>query len=272
MLNYETRYVMIERYCLALVWATRRLRHYMTEYSVHLISRLDPLRYLFDRPALVGRLMRWLVLLTEFDIHYVTQKSIIGSIVTDHLASLPVSDGRAIDDNFPDEDVTTVTSLSGWHMYFDGAANHSGYGIGVLLISLHVDHIPRYVRLAFSDRHPTTNNIVEYEACILGLETTLELEIRQMKVFGDSNLVLRQIQGEWKTRDVKLWPYHAYLELLVGRFDDLRYTHLPRAQNQFVDALATLASMIDILVDVVVHPLLIESRSVRAYYFLIDGA
>ena len=98
-----------------------------------------------------------------------------------------------------------------------------------LLISPHGDHIPRYVRLAFSDRHPATNNIVEYEACILGLETTLELEIRQMKVFGDSNLVLRQIQGEWKTRDVKLWPYHAYLELLVGRFDDLRYTHLPRA-------------------------------------------
>ena len=71
---------------------------------------------------------------------------------------------------------------------------------------------------------------------------------------------------------MKLRPYHAYLELLVGRFDDLRYTHLPKAQNQFVDALATLASMIDILVDVVVHPLLIESRSVRAYYFLIDGA
>ncbi|RVW88670.1 Retrovirus-related Pol polyprotein from transposon 297 [Vitis vinifera] len=96
MLDYETRYVMIERYCLALVWATRRLRHYMTEYSVHLISRLDPLRYLFDDPL-------WL-------------KSIRGSIVADHLASLPVSDGRAIDDDFPDEDVAVVTSLSGWRM------------------------------------------------------------------------------------------------------------------------------------------------------------
>ena len=116
MLDYEMRYVMIERYCLALVWATRRLRHYMTEYSVHLISRLDPLRYLFDRPALVGCLMRWLVLLTEFDIHYVTQKSIRGSIVADHLASLPVSDGRAIDDDFTDEDVAAVTSLSGWRI------------------------------------------------------------------------------------------------------------------------------------------------------------
>ena len=127
MLDYGTSYVMIERYCLALVWATRRLRHYMTKYSMHLISRLDPLGYLFDRPTLVGRLMRWLVLLTEFDIHYVTQKSIRWSIVADHLASLPISDGRVIDNDFQNEDITTVTSFSGWHMYFDGAANHSGY-------------------------------------------------------------------------------------------------------------------------------------------------
>ena len=49
---------MIERFYLALVWATRRLRHYMTEYSVHLIYCLDLLRYLFNMPALIGWLMR----------------------------------------------------------------------------------------------------------------------------------------------------------------------------------------------------------------------
>ena len=82
-------------------------------YSVHLISCLDPLRYLFDIPALFGRLMRWLVLLTEFDTHYVTQKSIKGSIVADHLVFLPVSNSKAIDEDFPDEDVAIVTSLLG---------------------------------------------------------------------------------------------------------------------------------------------------------------
>ncbi|RVW25856.1 Retrovirus-related Pol polyprotein from transposon 412 [Vitis vinifera] len=190
MLEYEMRYVMIERLCLALVWASKRLRHYMTDYSVHLISRLDPLRYLFDRPALTGRLMRWLVLLTEFDIQYVSQKSIKGSIVADHLASLPTSEDRLVDDDFPDEEFVAMTSLSGWCLYFDGATNQLGYGI------------------------------VKYEACILGLETALELGIRQM-------------------------------ELLVARFDDLRYVHLPKAQNQFADALATLASSVDIPIDVV---------------------
>ncbi|RVW21341.1 Retrovirus-related Pol polyprotein from transposon 17.6 [Vitis vinifera] len=217
MLEYEMRYVMIERMCLALVWATRRLRHYMTEYSVCLISRLDPLRYLFDRPALTGGLMRWLVLLTEFDI-------------------------QPVDDDFPDEEFIAMTSLSGWRMYFDGAANQLGFGIGVLLISPKV---------------------------IIFRETTLELGIKQMEVFGDSNLVLRQIQGDWKTRDVKLRPYHAYLELVVERFDDLRYTRLPKAQNQFADALATLASSVDIPIDVVIRPLLIELRFVPAYCCLI---
>ena len=114
------RYVMIERIFLALVQSTRRLRHYMTEYSMCLISPLNPLRYLFDRPALTGRLMRWLVLLTEFDIQYVSQKSIKGSIVSDHLALLPISEDRPIDDDFPDEEFIAMTSLSSQHMYFDG--------------------------------------------------------------------------------------------------------------------------------------------------------
>ena len=191
-------------------------------------------------------------------------------MLADHLASLPNTHSRVIDDDFSNEEIAGVTSLSCWHMYFDGGANHSGYGIGVLLISPHGDHIPRSVRLAFADCYPVTNNIVEYEACILGLETTLELGIRRMEIFSDSNLVIRQIQDDWKTRNVKLRSYHTYLELFIGRFEDLSYTHLPIAQNQFANALATLASMIDIPESVAVRPLLVETRSVPAYCCLID--
>ena len=57
--------------------------------------------------------------MTEFDIQYVSQKFIKGSIVADHLASLPISEGRLVDDDFPDEDFIAMTSLSGWRMYFD---------------------------------------------------------------------------------------------------------------------------------------------------------
>ena len=67
--------------------------------------------------------MRWLVQLTKFDIQYVTLKSIKGSIFADHLASLPVSDDRPIDDDFPDEQFVSMTNIIGWRLYFDGATN-----------------------------------------------------------------------------------------------------------------------------------------------------
>ena len=196
--------------------------------------------------------MRWLVLLTEFDIQYVTHKSVKGSIVVDYLASLPLSDDRPIDDDFPNKQFFSMTSITGWQLYFDGATNQSGFGIGILLISPQCDHIPKSVRLVCSDHHRLTNNIVEYEACITGLEIALDLGIRQLKIHGDSNLVIQQTRGIWRTQDEKLKPYHAYLDLLVDRFDELRYIHLPRAENQFADALATLASMVEIPVGVIV--------------------
>ena len=123
MLEYECRYIMIERLCLALVWATRTLRHYVTEYSILLVLRLDLLRYLFDRLVMTGRLMRWIVLLTEFDIQYITQKLVKGSIVANHLASLPVFDNKPIDDDFPSEQFVSMTSITRWRLYFDGATN-----------------------------------------------------------------------------------------------------------------------------------------------------
>ena len=132
---------------------------------------------------MIGRLMRWLALLTEFDIQYVSQKSVKGSVITNHLASLPVSDDRPINVDFPDEQFVFMTSIAGWQLYFDGAANQSGFSIGILLISPQGDHIPRLVRLTFCDHHRLTNNIVEYEACITGLETTLDLGVRQLEIY-----------------------------------------------------------------------------------------
>ena len=66
--------------------------------------------------------------MTEFDIQYVSQKFIKGSIVADHLASLPISEGRLVDDDFPDEEFIAMTSLSGWRMYFNVQPTNQGLG------------------------------------------------------------------------------------------------------------------------------------------------
>jgi len=82
----EMNYSLLERTCCALVWASHRLRQYMLSHTTWLISKMDPVKYIFEKPALTGRIARWQVLLSEFDIVYVTQKAIKGSALADYLA------------------------------------------------------------------------------------------------------------------------------------------------------------------------------------------
>ena len=70
---------------------------------------------------------------------------------------------------FPDEAIMSLEVDEDWKMYFDGAANRNGNGIGVLLISPDQTHSPLSYRLDFI----CTNNMAEYEACIMGLEIAL---------------------------------------------------------------------------------------------------
>jgi len=88
----EMNYSLLERTCCALVWASHRLRQYMLSHTTWFISKMDPVKYIFEKPALTGRIARWQVLLSEFDIVYVIQKGIKGSALADYLAQQPLND------------------------------------------------------------------------------------------------------------------------------------------------------------------------------------
>ncbi|XP_075665569.1 uncharacterized protein LOC142635265 [Castanea sativa] len=100
----------------------------------------------------------------EFDIKYVTKKSVKGRAIANHLAHCSPEEAEEIQGDFLDEDITGIEKESK-KMYFDGATNQNRYRIGVLLISPKGTHIPFSSKLNF----PTTNNAIEYEACIMGL-------------------------------------------------------------------------------------------------------
>ncbi|KAG5235382.1 RNA-directed DNA polymerase (Reverse transcriptase), Ribonuclease [Salix suchowensis] len=61
-------------------------------------------------------------------------------------------------------------------------------------------------------------------------------------------LIICQVKGEWKTKDEKLKLYQNYLVKLASEFEEVKFTHMSRDKNQFADALATLASMVQIMV------------------------
>ena len=71
-------------------------------------------------------------------------------------------------------------------MVFDGASNTLGNGVGVVIISPEGCHTPFTARLYFN----YTNNMAEYEACIMGLKAVVDLRIKLLSVFGDSALVI----------------------------------------------------------------------------------
>ena len=78
----EMNYSLLERTCCALVWASYHLRQYMLSHTTWLVSKMDPIKYIFENLALMGQIARWQVLLSEFDIVYITQKAIKGSAFT----------------------------------------------------------------------------------------------------------------------------------------------------------------------------------------------
>ena len=70
----EINYIAIEKTCCALAWASRKLRQYMLYFTTRLISYMDPIKYFFGKTTLAGNIFYWQMLLSKFDIVFVTRK------------------------------------------------------------------------------------------------------------------------------------------------------------------------------------------------------
>ena len=123
-------------------------------------------------------------------------------------------------------------------MYFDGAVNCKGAGIGIVIVTPEGETLPMAKRLTFG----VTNNMAEYEACAFGLTALIALKAENVEVYGDSLLVIRQMQGEWELKEERLKPYLFHLRNLAQALPDCKFQHLSREENQMADALATLAA------------------------------
>ncbi|XP_070013995.1 uncharacterized protein [Nicotiana sylvestris] len=111
-------------------------------------------------------------------------------------------------------DSRTWSGSRGWKLFFDGAANMKGVGIGAVIIYETRHHYPVTAQLRFY----CTNNMAECEAYILGLRLAADMDIQEILVLGDSDLLVHQIQGEWETQDLNLIPYRQCLHDLCQRF------------------------------------------------------
>ncbi|CAF1703074.1 unnamed protein product, partial [Brassica napus] len=99
-----------------------------------------------------------------------------------------------------------------------------------------------------------TNNVAEYRALNLGLETALNNGFRNVRVQGDSQLVCKQqVQGEWATRHPKMAELCGQAHELMSQFDSCDIQHVPRAKPLTPSSLISLLTLIHSVVNFVVN-------------------
>ncbi|XP_077232414.1 uncharacterized protein LOC143869738 [Tasmannia lanceolata] len=143
MLEYEVKYTILEKTCLALIWATQRLRHYLLS----------------------------------------SKKSVKGRVVAEQLADSPVEENAFLKAEFPGEEIMDVeedTPNTIWAMYFDGAINNQGQGIGAVLVSPQKEYIPISIKLQtknhFADALATLASMLDISATMEVQPLTVRLQ------------------------------------------------------------------------------------------------
>jgi len=221
----ETRYQALEKAALAVVFSARRLRHYFHSFTVVVMTNL-PIQKVLQKPDVAGRMVRWAVELSEFDVQYEPRGSIKGKVYADFVAELSPGGEQEVE------------AGSQWSLSVDGSSNQLGSGAGIVLEGPDGVLIEQALRFAFK----ASNNQAEYEALIAGMLLAKEMGAQNLLVKSDSQLVTGQVSGEFQAKDPQMAAYLRYVQLLKGAFSAFELVHVPREQNARADLLAKLAS------------------------------
>jgi len=82
-----------------------------------------------------------------------------------------------------------------------------------------------------------TNNVAEWTALVIGLEAAAKREVRRLAVRLDSELVVKQLRGEYRVKKAELQPLHKRALVLLRRFERVDVRHVPRKENALADSL-----------------------------------
>jgi ribonuclease HI len=228
LLDTETRYIFVEKFCLSLYYVCSKFRHYILSSSCIVACQYDVIKHMLLKPILSGRIGKWAYALVEYDLAHKPLRSMTGQVVANFIVDHTVDMDHPVD----------FIQLKLWGLYFDGSVCSTGQGAGCVIISPSGVYIDLSIRLEFS----CTNNQVECKSLFHGLEYLRDLEAREVDVFGDSNLIVQQIKGDSQCLDGVLNSYWDICLDIIKLFDKFSIKHIPREENSRANRLAQQAS------------------------------
>jgi ribonuclease HI len=205
--------------------AARKLKHYFEEHPITVVST-TPLSEIIGCKDATGRVAKWAIELAAHTIEY-KPRTIKSQIIADFFA-----------DWGEHQYLPPAPDSTYWCMNFDGSKMLGGLGAGVILTSPKEDKLQYVLQMHFR----TSNNIAEYEALVHGLKLAKEIGIQRILCFGDSDLVVHQVSGEWDAKDANMASCRFYVQQLCGFFEGCEFHHVPRANNDEADRLSKIGS------------------------------
>ncbi|XP_070665145.1 uncharacterized protein [Malus domestica] len=172
--------------------------------------------------------------------HQESQDKIINILGTLEVTNvwIPPSKGISGKEKWIQQEIRRVAGLwiTHWKLYFDGSYTQKASGAGIMIIN------PQGIYHYYSfllDYQGNTNNRAEYEALIIGLEILMDLGAMEVEVFGDSELVINQLNGEFKCRHIAMAGYYLATTQLLSYWDsEISVSHVPRGANLAANEMA----------------------------------
>ena len=201
-----------------LVTTSKKLRPYFQAHTVEVPTKY-PMKQILYKPETSGRMMKWAIELSEFDIIYKPRTAVKGKILIDFIIEFTPAKTT--------EATQLALDLPIWKLSVDEAANAQGSGAGLILTS--PDGIDTKYTLKFDFR--ASNNEAEYEAVIAGLNLAHFMEADQLEVSNDSQLVVKQIEDSYEAIGEKMILYLKKVRKLLKKFMRVQVKHVPRSEN-----------------------------------------
>ncbi|XP_056685805.1 uncharacterized protein [Spinacia oleracea] len=219
----EARYSLIEKVAYAVLIAARKPRPYFDAHTIQILTNF-PLEKALQKMDTAGRLLRWAIELSEYDLEFHPRNAIKAQALADFVVEASYQ-----------EDETKAES---WEVSVDGSAAQSGAGAGVVMTSPTGDKFEYAIRFTFA----ASNNEAEYEAAIAGVQLCLLADAKRIVMTTDSQLVANQFSGEYETKEPSMRRYQEKLKTLTAKLEAFDIKLVPRALNTAADSLAKLAS------------------------------